>query len=166
MRLAAIATDFADGDSSMFVALVQAPLLADVALHEGGVFADFLAQRDALLPDDEALTAAQWALTDRSLFEITAMADGHVTLRDLRSGDERAVVYATPPDGSRVGGLLLGRPLPVGDTWRALSGFIDVAEAQRDAVLELLDREPDSFELAAFVGGCIASASEVDSSPT
>lgn len=159
MRLAAIATDVADGDGSTFVALVEAPLLADVALHEGGAFADFLAQRDALLPDDEALTAAQWALTDRSLFEITAMPDGHLVLRDVRSSEERAIEYSTPPDGSRVGGLLLGRPLPVGDTWRALSGFIDVPEDQRDAALELLDGEPDPFELAAFIGACIRASS-------
>ncbi len=49
--------------------LRDSPLVADLTLHEGGVFADFLDARDALLPDDEALLAAQWVLTNRGVFE-------------------------------------------------------------------------------------------------
>ena len=50
--------------------LADGPFLRDVVLHEDGVFGEFLAARDGLLPDDEALLAAQWALVDRGVFEV------------------------------------------------------------------------------------------------
>jgi len=154
-RLASLATDAQGGDASTFLAFVDTPLLADVALHEAAVFADFVAERDALLPDDEALTAAQWALTDRSVFEIKGMGDDFVLVRDLRSGDELEVTNVTPSERSRMESLLLGRPLPIGDTWRALSGFIDVPDAMRDAAIDMLDGAGDPFEVAAFIGRCL-----------
>jgi hypothetical protein len=49
----------------------------------------------------------------------------------------------------------LGRPLPIGDTWRALSGFIDVSDAMRDAAIDLLDGEADPFAVATFIGRCL-----------
>ena len=54
--------------------LQMTPFFADVALHEYGVDDEFLADRGWLLPDDEALLAAQWALVDRGVFEITRYA--------------------------------------------------------------------------------------------
>ena len=50
--------------------LQDSELVADLALCEAGVFGRFVAERSELLPDDEALLAAQWELVERSLFEI------------------------------------------------------------------------------------------------
>lgn len=110
--------DAADGDHRLLLALLESPVTFDVSLHEGGVFADFLAERDALLPDDEALLAAQWALVARSVFEVEAKGHDSLALRDLRTGDRIEVTNITPSDHTRIGTYLLGRPLPVGHVAR------------------------------------------------
>ena len=44
----------------------------DAVLFEGGAFADFLAVRGSLLPDDERLLAEQWLLAQRSVHEVVS----------------------------------------------------------------------------------------------
>ena len=102
----------------------QGKMLDDIALCEGDMFKDFLAQRSALLPADEALTAGQWALTDRSVFEVIEARRDEIVLRDIRNGETVTVTNTTPGDKTRPGMYLLGRPLPIDNTWRAYSGFI------------------------------------------
>jgi hypothetical protein len=137
------------------LALLDSELVDDVALSEGGVFDDFLADRDAILPDDEALLAARWALIERSLFEVEAIHGEDVTMRDLRTGDTILVTNTTAEDETRVGALLIGRPLPVDDTWRAYSGFVPVNDRVRDQTLAALDHG-DAFEVAAAIGATFA----------
>ena len=60
----------ASGHFDMLLDMVESPLVADVVLCEAGVFDDFVAERDALLPDDEALLAAEWSVVRRSVFEV------------------------------------------------------------------------------------------------
>jgi hypothetical protein len=143
------------GRAGMMLRLLESEIVDDLALSEGGVFEAFLAERDALLPDDEALLAARWALVPRSVFEIEAVADDELALRDLRSGDHITVTNTNADDSSRPGMLLLGRPLPVDDTWRAFSGFVAVPDALRDVLLDALDGgEP--FEIAELIGRAFA----------
>lgn len=103
-----------------------APFVHDLALHEEGVFADFLTARDGMLPGDEALLAAQWALVDRSIFEVRGVDRDRLDLYDIGWGESIAVVNSHP--GARVGSgsVLIGRPLPVGDTYRSFGGFMVV----------------------------------------
>jgi len=132
--------------SRLFDALVESPFVPDVALHEDGVFAEFLAARDELLPDDEALLAAQWALTDRSVFEIVEVRDTGLELRDLASGERIRVTNTHPSDQTRPGVVLVGRPLPVGDTYRAFSGFMNVPHGHVDSMLAAVDtRDSDAL---------------------
>ena len=134
--------------------LLDTPLVADIALCEGGVSESFFAERDAVLPDDEALLAARWQLIERSLFEVDEAGPTYLKLRDLRTGERITVTNTSAESQTRRGNLLLGRPLPVGDTWRAYSGFVKVS-GLRDEVLDALDH-PDPFDIAELIGRCLA----------
>jgi hypothetical protein len=129
--------------------LIGSDLVLDLVLHEGGVMAQFLASRSLLLPDDEAILGAQWVLTDRSLFETIDMQGDVVTLRDLRTGDRITLTNVITDRLS--GGLLLGRPLPVGDVYRAFGSVASIPEQLRTRVLEMLDADLDAVELAAAI---------------
>ncbi len=76
-------------------------------------------------------------------------------MRDLRTGERITVTNTNGDEMIRPGTLLLGRPLPVDDTWRAYSGFIRIPDVLRDAMLGALDRG-DPFEVAALIGRSFA----------
>ena len=135
----------------LYEELVDAPFVVDVALHEERVFDEFLAARSDLLPDDEALLAAQWALVDRGVFEIRGIDGGRLDLHDVGRGEPVTVVNTHPSSRTRVGTVMLGRPLPVGDTWRSFGGFIEIPRAAVTDVLDVVDRG-DPLELAALLG--------------
>jgi hypothetical protein len=147
---ASVIADTAD-DPSLYRELRDSPLVADLALHEDGVFAEFLAARDSLLPDDEALLAAQWSMVDRSVFEVERAERDRLELRDLASGDRITVVNVTPSPQTRKGSVLLGRPLPVGDVYRALSGFASVARASAAEYMAAIEAR-DATEIAELLG--------------
>ena len=148
-----LAGEMADPSDSirLYEELLEAPFVLDVALHEDGIFDEFLASRHELLPDDEVLLALQWALVDRAAFEIRRVDGDRLELFNIGTADTITVVNTHPNDRTRVGALMLGRPLPVGDTYRAFSGFIEIP---REAVPDLLDAiaSQDVDLLAAFLG--------------
>jgi hypothetical protein len=133
----------------------QGKMLDDIALCEDHMFEEFLAQRSAFLPSDEALTAAQWALTERSVFEVIDAQEDRVVLRDIRNGETIIVTNTTPGADTRPGMYLLGRPLPIDNTWRAFSGFIHLPPAMLDFAIEVLD-EADPDEVAGLIGSTFA----------
>ena len=137
-ELAALVVDEID-DDDLFDRLVDGPLLDDVVLHEDGVFSEFLAARDHLLPDDEAMLAAQWALVDRGVFEVLDTTAAQLELRDVARGDRIRVVNVQPGASTRPGMLLVGRPLPVGETYRAFSGFVPLPLGRQDTMLEAIE---------------------------
>ncbi len=150
---AAAAASAAGGGWSLMKALTNSEPIGDVTLHEGEVWAQFLVARASLLPDDEQLLAAQWALVERSLFDVERVGRGELRLRDLRTGD-RVTVTEIASGGLRPGMLLLGRVLPVGDSYRAFAGLLPVSEALRDHALRVLD-QGDPEEVAALIGQTI-----------
>ncbi len=86
-----------DDDDEADAARLADLLLVDAVLFEGGAFADFLAVRGSLLPEDERVLAEQWLLTERSVFEVDEVHGGHsVTVRDVRTGDRHACGSAPP----------------------------------------------------------------------
>ncbi len=133
----------------------QGKMLDDIALCEGDMFEDFLEQRSAMLPADEALTAGQWALTDRSIFEVIEARPDEIVLRDIRKGETVTVTNTTPGDQTRPGMYFLGRPLPIDNTWRAYSGFILLPPVMLDYANEVLD-ESDPEEVAGLIGSTFA----------
>jgi len=122
------------GRGSRFDVLAHGPFLRAVVLHEDGVFGEFLAARDRLLPDDEALLAAQRALVDRGVFEVLERTGTELDLRTVVTGDRIRIVNAHPSD-IREGMLLVGWPLPVGESYRAFSGFMPLPPGHQDAML-------------------------------
>ncbi len=134
--------------------LQDSELVADLALCEAGIFDDFLAERHALLPDDEAMVAARWQLVERSLFEVERVEDDRLWLRDVRSGDRIVVTNVRADRRTTPGTYLIGRPLPIGETWRAYAGFVPVISLVDEALAALDERDP--FELAELLGRCLA----------
>lgn len=129
------------------------PLVIDATLFEGDAFADFLAVRGPLLPDDERSLAEQWLLIDRSLFEVEQVRPGHgLTVRDVRTGDFNEVQERTASRQLKSGQLICTRVLPTGDgTARFFGGLEPVALHERNALIALLDEGPDPVELVAFL---------------
>lgn len=133
------------------------PLMMDAVLFEGGAFKDFLRVRGFLLPDDERLLADQWLLAQRSVFEVEAVRPGQdVDVRDVRTGDKHTVRDSLASRQLEAGHLICTRLLPVGDALLFLGGLDPVALHQRDALIELLDSEPDPEELVGFLSARFA----------
>ena len=153
-ELAGVMAD-ASGQVGLSLELLETELVDDLVLCECGLLEVFLAERDALLPDDEAMLAASWSTIARSLFEVEWAGGGELALRDLRTGDRVVVTNVKDDDRTGSGRLLLGRPLPVDDTWRAFAGFVPVPDSMRAVVLEALD-DPDAYELAELIGHTFA----------
>ena len=130
----------------------QDPLVADAVLFEGGAFAEFLAERGGLLPDDERLLAEQWLLVERSLYEVDAVRAGKgFTVRDVRTGDRHDVREHTASRQLRPGTLICARIVPAGDSTQCFGGMEVIGLHQRDELIELLDAAPDPDELVAFL---------------
>ncbi|MGI8758868.1 MAG: SEC-C metal-binding domain-containing protein [Acidimicrobiales bacterium] len=117
------------------------PLVMDLVLTEGGWFQRFLADRGALLPDDEALLASSWLAVDRSVHEIVSVTpDVGLTLRDLRTGDMLDVRERAFTHQARAGMLICARPVPDGESNQLVGGIFPVAPGTEAALLDLLDR--------------------------
>lgn len=129
------------------------PLIADSVLTEGGRFDEWLAERGALLPSDEAMLAGQWALVDRSVFEVTEVRlDEGMTVRDVRTGDVVEVQERLGTHDLKVGWYLLARPLPIGAGANQFFGGITIVpDSMLDRFIELLDGEPTPAQLLLLV---------------
>lgn len=136
----------------------RAKWLPDLVLARTDAGAAFADERSALLPDDEALLAAQWALIEPGVFEVHAFDDDSLDLTNLRTGDHLVVSNVTPAERTQIGMVLYGRVLPVGDTWRAMSGFVGVPANEVEAMIRAVDIavEGDPIELAAHIGRTFA----------
>jgi hypothetical protein len=154
LELASTASAASGGGIGLLDAL-DAECVFDVTLHEAGVWQDFLAERQHLLPEDEALLAASWQLVERSVFEVEGLDGAGLQLRDLRSGDRLVVGNLRPGPQISPGSRVWGRPLPVGDTWRAFSGILPARGALADELVSALD-DADADEVAELVGRSFA----------
>lgn len=127
-------------------------LACDAVLFEGGAFADFLAVRGSLLPEDERLLAGQWLLVQRSVHEVVAVRRGEgMTLRDVRTGDVHQVRERAGSRQVKAGELYCARVVPAGDTMQIFGGIEPVSIGERDDLIALLDDDPDPVELVAFL---------------
>jgi hypothetical protein len=76
-------------------------------------------------------------------------------LRDIRTGETITVTNTTPGKETRPGMYLLGRPLPIDNTWRAYTGFILLPPVMLDYAMVVLD-EGDPDEVAGLIGSTFA----------
>jgi hypothetical protein len=131
---------------------VQDGLACDAVLFEGGAFADFLAVRGSLLPEDERLLAGQWLLVERSVHEVVSVRRGEgLTLRDVRTGDVHQVRERGGSRQVKPGELYCARVVPAGDTMQIFGGIEPVPVGERDRLIALLDDDPDPVELVAIL---------------
>ena len=148
---ARVRAQFAEFPFAVLGAL-DAPLVTDAVLFEGGAFAEFVATRGTLLPEDERLLAEQWLLIDRSVYEIECVRPGAgATMRDLRTGDVHQVQERTASQALTAGALVCARVVPAGDTTQIFGGIEPVALHERDELIALLDSRPDPLELVDFL---------------
>lgn len=140
--------DPAESTSDVLADALAEPLVLDAVLFEGGAFAEFLAVRGSLLPDDERLLAEQWLQVDRSVFAVEQVHRGQsITARDVRTGDTHEV--RGPAGGLKAGQLVCARVVPAGEAMACFSGLEPVEPNARDPLIELLDSEPDAVTLMA-----------------
>ncbi|CAN5229652.1 hypothetical protein BH09ACT8_BH09ACT8_56290 [soil metagenome] len=140
-----VRTYHADSDAESTDAVVL-----DSVLFEGGAFAEFLALRGFLLPDDERELAGQWLRTTRSVFEVeTVSRRGGLTVRDVRTEKSHQVQEPAEAPAVKIGQLVCARLLPAGNATYCFGGLEPVAVDERDALLALLDSEPDPADLVA-----------------
>ncbi len=131
---------------------LENPLVADAVLFEGGAFAEFVATRGVLLPEDERLLAEQWLLIDRSVYEIECVRRGEgFTMRNVRTGEVHQVRERTASQSFTAGALVCARVVPVGDTTQIFGGIEPVALHERDELIALLDSGPDPLDLVFFL---------------
>jgi len=137
--------------------LRTSPFVSDIVRHEGGVFERFLGARSMFLPDDEAELAASWTTVDRSVFTVVSTQRHSMRLRDHMTDAVITVSGLAGPTVPDVGLVIVGRPLPVGDTYRAFSGFIEIRSESVDDVVSTLatGHAPD---IAKALGTAIALA--------
>jgi hypothetical protein len=138
-------------DLDMYDHLRTHPLVFDLVLHEGGLFEEFVRARRSRLPADEVELAERWAATDRSVFEVVRAGGASVHLRDLRSGDEVRVGNVHPDVQMSPGMIVMGRPVPVDDGYRAFAGLAPWSAERVEEMLEAIDTG-DAFEVAALMG--------------
>ena len=131
------------------------PFIADVALHEGGNFARFLEARQELLPADEFELATQWAAIDRGVFEIVKLAGQRVELRNIVTDIRITVGEMESGSGIETGDLMIGRPLPVGDGWRAFGGFMPCDPSIVENVVAAIEAR-DALGIAGLIGDQLA----------
>jgi hypothetical protein len=134
------------------------PLVMDVALVEGGIFEQFVADRGPLLPDDELLLAQAWLLVERSLYEVTAVERGQgVSIRDLRTGDRLDVRDRAFSRGAAVGDLVCTRAVPDGTGLQFVGVPFAVGPGHERHVMELLD-DGDGIGLLEWVAARAADS--------
>ncbi|MGH3778417.1 MAG: SEC-C domain-containing protein [Pseudonocardiaceae bacterium] len=156
IKAAGVRAQFAEVPHAVLDAL-DAPLVTDAVLFEGGGFAEFVATRGGLLPDDERLLAEQWLLIDRSVYEVERLRRGEgFTMRDVRTGDVHQARERTASQVLKAGALVCARVVPAGDTTQIFGGIEPVALHERDELIALLDSGPDPLDLVAFLSRRLA----------
>ena len=110
----------------------------DVALFEGGIFAEFLARRSELLPEAEVVTAAQWPGIRRSVYEVIETSDTGVVLLDR--GSKETVTVAHSVEGEP-GDVISARVLTAPTGAFAVGVVVMATESQAARVLEVLASE-------------------------
>jgi SEC-C motif len=152
-EIMSIAVARAGGDTSgeAIDRALSDPLTLDLVLNEGGWFARFLEDRGPLLPSDEALLAASWAMVDRTIFELLTVRRGAgMTVKDLRTAEELEVRERTFSNHASAGMLVCARAVPDGNEHQFLGGLFNVRTGTEAALLDLLD-EADPEAIAAWV---------------
>lgn len=140
----------------LVAAASEDPMIFDAVLHEGGMFAHFLAERGELLPEDEQLLLASWMTVDRSVHEIISVEPGvGFAAKDIATGEIIDVRERTASQQIQVGERYCARLLPDGQSNQIVGGVFPVRVGVENDVLALCE-EGDPYEMCAWAGATLA----------
>jgi hypothetical protein len=108
----------------------------DLALFEGGIAQRFLDAKRSVLPTDEAELLDAWISQDRSVFEVTRSRPGVMDVIDLATNETRTIVDTVPDEPLEAGWKLIGRLVPVNDTYRSFGGFLPINDDMVPSMLQ------------------------------
>lgn len=108
----------------------------DLALFEGEVAQWFLDAKRSLLPADEAELTQAWIDASRSVYEVERSRVGSMDVIDLATRERMTVADTVPDEPLESGWKIIGRLVPVGDSYRAYGGFLPINDDMVDAMLE------------------------------
>lgn len=148
-----LATLVADEDEDRIADVFSTPIPIDIALTEEGWFEEFLTDRAALLPEDEADLARRWAGIERTVYEVEEVEPGStVTVRDLRTGERTVVIERTLSQNAAPRQLLCARAVPTGSGQVFCGAAIPVPPGREQHLLEVID-DGDGYGLADWCAG-------------
>lgn len=138
--------------------VTQSYLPTDLALHEAGLAARFIDAKRSLLPADELAMAEAWELATRSVYEVTRSTHEALEVVDLASRERLTVRESIPEEPLEAGWKMIGRLLPVEDSFRAYCGFIPVNDDMVEPLLAGFATR--NVETVAITIGSIFEAAE------
>jgi hypothetical protein len=125
--------------------------VASWAVFDGGVGAHYLETRANLLPAVERDMLADWVTRPLQLLEVVdSMPGSSLNVRDVRTGEALVVHDRADDDDRAVGQLLLCHIGLVGGALEIVGTALLVEPARRDAALDMVDDDPDAFDVAAW----------------
>jgi hypothetical protein len=135
---AVIGDDIVEGvvDQDLRSMVHESYLPIDLALFEGGVAQWFLDAKRSLLPVDEADMTQAWIDASRSVYEVVKSRPGTMDVVDLATRVRMTVVDTVPDEPLETGWKIIGRLVPVGDSFRAYGGFLPLNDDMVDVMLE------------------------------
>ncbi|TDT18479.1 SEC-C motif-containing protein [Ilumatobacter fluminis] len=134
-----VAAGLSEHADDLYESLIDLPFTMDLVLDEYEEWNQFLEQRGQLLPDDERELAAVWRDVPRAVYAVESTrgsrVGGELRLRNVAT-DEIVVVAGVQLD-ERIepDQYFVGRPLPVGDTYRSMSGFFPLDASRADEAM-------------------------------
>ncbi len=151
LRLLALAMYAADDPDNVdeVTELTNDPAILDIAVHEGGGIAEYLAERGPLLAEHDVEVLRSWATSRRRLWEITDRAPGvGLSLTDDATGTAITVADPELVEQSTPAGLLLAVAVTLPGAARLTGIPMMIGAEQREQVRELLASDPGPEELA------------------
>lgn len=132
--------------------LVGSGFLSEVSLYEGGLAAEYLARRGALMPADELDLIEELVTTPLRLWEVMAADGPAVILMDVAGDGTPRLVWEPPPTERGEGDLILARVVSHGGQDHLLGGGPVVDLRERDTVLDLVEGDTSAEAWASWYG--------------
>ena len=112
---------------------------------------DFVDKRGTLLPADELELLHEWAAVRVGAYEVVAIDRGEgLALVDHRTGDRVELADRSMSRTLEVEDLLFAWLVPGPDGLEPMPGGIVVPDHARRSLLDLVDADPDAYEVAAW----------------
>jgi len=151
------ATSTREGDEPEPYGYLADTFLLDIALFEGGLWSGFLADWGPLLPEDEQLLAAEWALAERNLFvaEMSTKKDV-VAFQDSDDPEAEPLEVEDPWLAKHLfpGDHFIARISRGTGELRFVGPVETLYEAEEPSTIRaLLNSAPDHSEMADWLGG-------------